>query len=238
MDELEFRRQLLANPRERESEFMAAANENSSNRKLFDEMQSFESKLESALKVDVPEGMAERLILRQSFDTGRSQYKRKARLHLALAASVAFALGLSFNSGLLSKFQQPDIGSVALAHVYEEMPYTSQANEHPNLAMVNAKLARYGASFDSMPGQVKYVNHCSYHGGPALHMVIDGKMGDINVFVVPDGRGLKPSQSFGDKRMHGLVQTLQNASMVIVGDRMETLEPTLQSLSKNFVQSI
>jgi len=238
MDELEFRRQLYTNPRNRSEALLQEARRNNKNKKLYDDMQQLENKLEQALNVDVPDGLAERLMLRQSFDDSRQQYRRKSRWQIAIAASIAFALGLSTS---LFHWQQQaaDMGQLALQHVYEEMPYTSGVDEQPSLQTINAKLARYGASFEQLPGKVVYVNHCAYAGSPALHMVMKGKMGsNINVFVVPKSTELKTVQSFSDKTLHGMVEPLANASLVVVGEMKEPIEKTLHTLTAELNQAI
>ncbi|WP_221073984.1 DUF3379 domain-containing protein [Agarivorans aestuarii] len=240
MDELEFRRQLYTNPRERSDTLIQEATRTPKNKKLYDEMQQFESKLEQALNVDVPDALAERLILSQSFDDSQLEYRRKTRVHIAMAASIAFVVGLSFS---LVNWQLPaghtDMGQVALEHVYHEMPFTSGVDEQPNLQTINAKLARYGASFDQLPGDVVYVNHCAYAGAPAFHMIMKGKMGsNINVFVVPKSTELQAVESFADKKMHGMVSKLSNANLVVVGERNEPIEKALDTLTADLTQSI
>ncbi|MDO6763977.1 MULTISPECIES: DUF3379 family protein [unclassified Agarivorans] len=240
MDELEFRRQLYTNPRERSDALIEEATRTPKNKKLFDDMQQFECKLEQALNVEVPDALAERLILSQSFDDSQVQYRRKTRVHIAMAASIAFVIGLSFS---LVNWQVPagydDMGQVALQHVYHEMPYTSGVDEQPSLQTINAKLARYGASFDELPGDVVYVNHCAYAGSPAFHMIMKGKMGsNVNVFVVPKTTELQAVQSFADKKMHGMVGSLSHASLVVVGERNEPIEKTLAFLTADLNQAI
>ncbi|MGY5449715.1 DUF3379 family protein [Agarivorans sp. MS3-6] len=239
MDELEFRRQLYTNPRERNDALIEEATRTSKNKQLFDDMQQFESKLEQALNVDVPDALAERLILSQSFDDSQLRYKRKTRFHLAVAASVAFAVGISINFNPWQTSESHDMGQIALHHVYDEMPYISGVDEQPNLQTINAKLVRYGASFDQIPGDVVYVNHCAYAGSPAFHMVMKGKMGsNINVFVVPKSTELQAVESFADKKMHGMVTALNNASLVVVGERNEPIEKTVEALTHDLNQSI
>ncbi|WP_432453489.1 MULTISPECIES: DUF3379 domain-containing protein [unclassified Agarivorans] len=239
MDELEFRRQLYTNPRERDEAFIQEANQTAKNKKLYDEMQHFENKLEQAFNVEVPEGLAERLILRQSFDDSQSRYRRKTRFHMAMAASVAFVLGLSFSLINWHTTAPGDIGQIALNHVYEEMPFINGVDEQPSLQTVNAKLERYGASFKQLPGEVVYVNHCSYGGSPAFHMVMKGKMGsNINVFVVPQSTELAMEENFADKKMRGTVTRLQNASLVVVGERNEPIEKSVEILTQDLNQSI
>ena len=55
MDDLEFRRRLLADPFDNSQDMAEARNASITNRKLSDELQQLDSKLEQAMKVDVPD---------------------------------------------------------------------------------------------------------------------------------------------------------------------------------------
>jgi hypothetical protein len=70
-------------------------------------------------------------------------------------------------------------------------------------------------------------------------MVMKGKMGsNINVFVVPKSTELKTVQSFSDKTLHGMVEPLANASLVVVGEMKEPIEKTLHTLTTELNQAI
>lgn len=68
MDELEFRRRAITHPSDRDPAFLAAAEASSANRKHLDEMKQLDSKLRRTLEVEVPAGLAERILLRQAMD--------------------------------------------------------------------------------------------------------------------------------------------------------------------------
>ena len=68
MDELEFRRRAITHPSDRDPAFIAAAEASSANRKHLDEMKQLDSKLRRTLEVEVPAGLAERILLRQAMD--------------------------------------------------------------------------------------------------------------------------------------------------------------------------
>ncbi|WP_026972784.1 DUF3379 family protein [Aliagarivorans marinus] len=240
MDELEFRRQLYANPRDRSDALLAAIKDSPKNQKFYDELQQFEGKLQRAMEVDVPDGLSERLRLRQSFAAPPAKPKRP-RWHMALAASVAFAMGIGVST--LNPFTagQPSmsLGDVALDHVYHASPYITGTDERPSLQTVNAKLARYGEAFEQLPGQVVFVNHCNYHGSPAFHMVMRSEQGsDVNVFVVPQTVDLPSSSAFSDSKMHGMVSQLSDANLVIVGEKAEPLDGLLHKIKGQLNQSI
>ena len=102
MDELEFRRRAITHPSDRDPAFLKAAEASPANRKHLDEMQQLERQVRSTLEVDVPAGLAERILLRQAMAAEEEQVvplpvtpARTQWRALAIAASVAFLLGMS-----------------------------------------------------------------------------------------------------------------------------------------------
>jgi hypothetical protein len=238
MDELEVRRQLFADPRDKNEALRHAIASNPSNRKFYDDIQVLDRKIAAAMTVTPPDGLADRILLRQSFAINEGEIRRRAKFQLAIAASFAFFLGLSASLVDWRSFISPNLGSVALALTYDGMPFLQSVNESPSLHGVNAKLAPFGVSMKDLPTGVTYVNHCSYGGTPAFHMIMQGKMGPINVYVVPDSSRLTMTKEFSDRKMHGMTMSLSHANMVIVGVMNEPLEKTVESLAQNLNQSI
>lgn len=246
MDELEFRRQALANPYESNPAFLAALQESPTRRKWVEELKAGEQELVQALKVPLPEGLAERILLRQALD--RSDEEAAARVvplraqpaparvwrQVAVAASVAFLLGLS-TRWLPLDSEHPDLSSVALAHVYGEQSFTHGVDERVSLETINAKMEKYGARLTSMAGleHITYVNHCSFYQGPALHMEIQGSKGPITLFLVPRHVPLKIGRDdFSDGRLQGEIMELKGANMVLIGPMGEPLKPLADQLQK------
>lgn len=246
MDELEFRRQALANPYESNPAFLAALQESPARRKWVEELKAGEQELVQALKVPLPEGLAERILLRQALD--RSDEEAAARVvplraqpaparvwrQVAVAASVAFLLGFS-TRWLPLDSEHPDLSSVALAHVYGEQSFTHGVDERVSLETINAKMEKYGARLTSMAGlgHITYVNHCSFYQGPALHMEIQGSKGPITLFLVPRHVPLKIGRDdFSDGRLQGEIMELKGANMVLIGPMGEPLKPLADQLQK------
>ena len=65
MDELKFRRQAYEDPHNQDPDFVAQMQESAENQAFVAELKSLDAKLTHALKVDVPEDLADKLILRQ-----------------------------------------------------------------------------------------------------------------------------------------------------------------------------
>lgn len=247
MDELEFRRRAITHPSDRDPAFLKAAEASPANRKHLDEMQQLDRQVRSTLEVDVPAGLAERILLRQAMAAEEEQVvslpvtpARTQWRALAIAASVAFLLGMS--TRWISWPVAPDtlsLAQVAMSHVYGEEPFIHAVDEQVSLHTINAKMEKYGATLSEMPGmKVTYVNHCAFYQGPALHMVLQGRMGPVTLFLVPKHLPLTIQSDFADGTLKGEILPLKGANMVLIGDMQEPLAPVARQLESRLHWSI
>ncbi len=259
MDELEFRRNAMIQPNDQQPDFLKAAEASQANRNYLDEMKQFDRSLKRAMQVEVPAGLAERILLRQAMlqdsDTqddmppsrplGTVPVKIRTSTswrQIALAASVAFLLGMSTRWISLPETTPTalSLAQVAMAHVYGEAPFIQGIDERVNLQSINAKLEMYGVTLKEMDGlKVTYVNHCSFYQGPALHMVIRGEMGPVTLFIVPKHVPLTLQQAnFEDGTLKGEIVRLKGANMVLIGEMKEPLAPVASALQSQLQWAI
>ena len=228
MDELEFRRRIYADPETTDSDVVEAAKADESKRNFWNEQKQLDKQLKQALKVDVPEDLASKLIWQQSTDEF-NRYKRRSRWYLAMAASVAFTIGI----GLTMWYHQPlSIGGQALAHMqYAEME-TAHSLLPADLDMVNAKLASFGGSFSEMLDGVEVVNYCHLSTVRSLHLIVDTPQGKMSVFVVPERGDILVPSEFADGQYHGESIKMNHANVMIVGDKNADLSEMKKAVSE------
>ena len=75
MDDLQFRRNVYADPSNLDEETRKAINEDASREKFVNELESLDHEIKRALSVDVPENLTQKLILKQTFASHRQQQK-------------------------------------------------------------------------------------------------------------------------------------------------------------------
>ena len=237
MDDISFRHTAIATPNDKDEAFLQRQAESEQDKALVNEAKQFDRELQSLLKVDLPEDLAEKILLEQSFAIEKKK-TLSHRWHIAIAASIAFIIGISLP--LLTNLNSlpPDIGSVAMQHVQEEYYFTAKIDEQASRASVNAKLASYGGKVDGDLGNVFFVNYCSFEGTPALHMIMQGEKGRITVFVVPDDAGFIETPVFNNQHLKGLTEKMGRTNVVIVGEKDEPLEKTQLKLQKNIQWNI
>ncbi|PJG60072.1 DUF3379 family protein [Aeromonas cavernicola] len=250
MDELEFRRNAMITPDDQQPDFLAAAGASPHSRAHLAEMKQLDHAIQKAINVDLPDGLAERILLKQALlqddhaehdppMVGARQPTAPSWRQLAIAASIAFILGMSTRwiEGLGSPTLS--LADVAMAHLHTEAPFISRLDERVNLSAINAKMGAYGATLLGMGGlKVTYVNHCSFYQGPALHMVMQGQKGPVTLFLVPKHLPLTVPATFAEGTLKGEIVPLKGANMVLIGDRQEPLTPMADQLQSRLHWSI
>lgn len=227
MDDLEFRRRLLADPSDPKLQALKA--DSASHHRYAEDVSNLDSKIDQALRVDVPEDLADKILFSQTTDA--NQPVRRTRGYLAIAASIAFVFGLTLgqlNWGV--GIAMPDLNRTALDHYYHEQAFIKDINESATVAQVNAKLQPFGKAFTELPGEITYINHCSFGGQHALHMVMQASGQTYTVFVVPSA-SQGPAET-SDGTMRSVSLPVQAASVIVVSELNGQPAPLAEQLQQ------
>jgi len=240
MDDLQFRRAILADPKSTETdnaELLAALLEDPAKKQFAQEINLLDEKIKQALNIPVPDNLCDKLILRQTLASHQVQ-KRKTRVHLALAASVAILGGLLFNFMQFSS-AYTSLGDYALAHVYHEETYfANNSKDRVTLTSLNQKMAAFDGNFNESLGKLLFADYCRFDGMKSLHLVFQGKTSPVTVFVLPKNDQLNFTAKFDDNNLYGESLGFKHANVIIVGDKNESLEQWQQNISSNIAWTI
>lgn len=228
MDELTFRRRIYANPDDNEQEVLDACLQDPVKAKFKADMQQFDDSLTKALNIDVPENLADRVLLSQTIKVQQIQ-KRKSRVHLAIAASVAFTIGLTFQMFGISP-RHDSLGEHALAHVHAEISHLQDKATYTT-EQLNIKLASFGGQMMSEVAPIKFANYCYFGGIKSLHVVLEGDNHPVTVFFVPNNSGMKNTDVFSDQDFQGESVQFQHAEMLIVTDKNDPVDKWRDKIS-------
>lgn len=229
MDELEFRRRVVADPDTTDPDTIAAAKADPAKRDFLAQQKRLNQQLASAVQVDVPEDLAHKLIWHQSAREFAKQ-RRRNRWHIALAASVAFMVGIGFT--LWS--QKPlSLESQALAHMRHAQTERELASHTVSLDEVNAKLAGFGALFTGNIGTVEVANYCHLGTLRSVHLIVSTNTGDISVFIIPpSGDTERQTFEFANDQYHGQGMQLASARIMVVGERQSDVQTIFDNVSR------
>ncbi|WDE03910.1 DUF3379 domain-containing protein [Thalassomonas viridans] len=237
MDDLQFRRSIYADPKSRDEATQDAIDADPAKQQFVKDIEALDEKLARAMKVPVPDDLYDKLILRQTLDSHRQQ-KRKTRIQLAMAASVAFALGLTFN---FMQYSAPysTMGDYALAHVYhEEGKFSNDDEVRVSLATLNNKMSTFNGTFDSNFGELISAQFCPFQGIKSLHLVFQGKTSPVTVLIVPNQAELEYIEDFSDDNFKGKTLLMHDNNVIVIGDKNEPLEQWQDNIRENVSWSI
>jgi hypothetical protein len=178
MNCLLFRREKLADPRHLSDAALAHARSCEGCAAFGRSLDENDADLMRTLAVPVPDGLADRVLLRTE---GRT---RPAWRAWALAASVTLMIGVV--SAYLAYTPSDAYARLAIEHVVHE-PEALTTLYHEDSASVAVALRSVGASVRSPIGQVRYVRLCPWgENGMAWHVVFDTPQGLATLILVPD----------------------------------------------------
>ena len=229
MDEVTFRRRIYTNPNDSDKDICEACQQDTNKAKFKKDLQQFDQSLISALNVDVPENLADRILLSQSIDFQKAQ-KRKNRVHLAIAASIAFTIGITFQMFGLSP-RHDTYAQHAIAHVEAESQHLHEDDVY-STSQLNAKLAHYGGEVLTELAPITFASFCRFGGIKSLHIVLQGETHPVTVFILPKQSGLQNTGPFKSEDYQGNTIQLKNADMLIVTDKNDSPLQWQQKLNK------
>jgi hypothetical protein len=227
MNCFEFRRLILASPREKtrgQEEHMAQCN---SCANLAREMENFESQLEEAALVPVPDALAER-VLRRHQVRRPSQYQS-----WALAASLVAALGVGLyfypspggeedriHAAMSLGTNHPAVK--AITHVLDDEPRMLEEKRSVDPMAMRAAFTRLGLNVPSVgTTTVLYFDKCPMMGGAGDHIVLQTPFGRVTLILVPD-------QPFSrvvvaDRQMAALAAPAPAGGFILIANSAQTV---------------
>lgn len=235
MDELEFRRRIMSDPKQRDSEINAAIKSSDKNSQFADEILDLDKQIAQAMAVDVPDDLADRILFNQTSSVENNVVRPTfARRAMAMAASVAFVAGLligQINWGkIVVSPAQAGLASTAMKHVVEEKPFVEQLDEQVKSSQINAKMVPFDHEFSqSFPYHVYYLNHCGFGKSNAMHMVFQGEKGKVTLFFT--GIPSEHATDFNKDGMAGIIEPMGNTSLILVGEEGEDVAKIAKNLT-------
>ena len=191
MEHSQYRAAAMADPHNADAELQAHREACAECRAFTEKLLKFESRLERALRVDIPP-RADVL----PFARKRGSAATAPRRWMALAASVL--LGAAIVGGVWLSLPQPSLAAAVVAHMAGE-PEAWQRTEavpQPELADV-LKDSKLRLKPDA--GIVSYASSCAFRGHRVPHLVVQTAKGPVTVMVLvhESARQVTPFDSEG-----------------------------------------
>ena len=136
-----------------------------------------DQKVAHALEAQVPEGLADRVLLRI-----RARRRQPAWRLMAVAATVVLSIGLGMATWLPAGRQ--DYARFAIEHVLHE-PEALSTHRLADPNEFGTILARFGGELQAPVGTVRYMKLCPVPGGTGWHIVLDTEHGTATLLLIP-----------------------------------------------------
>lgn len=173
---LEFRRNLLEDPRRLGAAAVEHGKTCAACAGFAAQLMRLESELALATCVPVPDGLADRVLLKLGLSNARNW--------LALAASLVLAVGLTVLITLTPVYKDPALAAIDhVRHEEAQELLTGRTGDHRMLAPI---LAQAGLSVPAAHVGVHYLGQCPFRGGIAYHVMLDTPFGKATLLVTPD----------------------------------------------------
>ncbi len=186
----EFKQTALADPVRLEAGAEQHLEQCAGCRAWFAETRGFEAVLSDALRLEVPEGLADRILARQQNLIGAAAPRRGGSWYAAygLAATVLLAFGLFLGVNLdrgLSADQPVALGERMAQHIRME-PRALTVSEVVEPQKVERMFGEVGIRLAGDVGRIQFIEDCTIKEKAGVHLVIRSDRGPVTLFVVPD----------------------------------------------------
>lgn len=236
MNCIDVHRKLSAEPNSKDEAILSHLEECSACASFLNSIQQFEQSLNMAAKIEIPEGLADRILLNQNF---KQQYQlRTNRFKLfALAASLLLVLSVSFNSTNLMNMlnQSLSLEEVVINHVVDELDHLNQ-NKNIQLARLNTVLQPFNIKMKHTIGKINYAGTCHIRNSRGVHIVLQEKNETTTLLVMP-GEYVKTRKTHTKNGFTTTIFPTQNGSIAIV-TKKGSKPAIVENLEKNLGKAI
>ena len=233
MNCLEFRKRLLTDPRVRTPELDQHLAECAACASLVREMEGFEARLHDAMRIPVPEALADRVLLRHKI-------RGPAVRAWALAASLIAALGVGIYFYRASVNEDERVltaaalgaghpAVTAIAHVLEEEPRMLKANRGVDPVVMREAFMRLGLNVPAQGTTVLYFDKCPMTGGAGHHVVLQTPFGKVTLILVPD-QSLGARVVVADRDKTAIAAPRGSGGYILIADSLRSVRQTEELL--------
>ncbi len=227
MNCLEFRRWVLIGPRQITAEQEAHIERCARCAEFAQSVARDEAAIEQAMLVPVPEGLAERVLLRHKIHSPNRWGM------LALAASLLVAVGVAFHFHEAPR-QGDEMASAqrltanhpavaAISYVLDHEPRLLKENRAGDPKVMRAALSKLGMTLPANIGSVRYLGKCPVPGGTGEHVVLQTPFGHVTLILVPD-QLFASRVVVSDRNMQAVVAPSRSGSYILIAESSSTLK--------------
>jgi phosphatidylethanolamine-binding protein (PEBP) family uncharacterized protein len=200
MNCLDFRREILVNPRAASDETQRHARDCAACADFQARATALDAEIAELLDVPVPEGLEERIL--EATSSGRRDSRRR---FLAMAASLAGVAVVG--TGVFVVTRDDPMALAGIDFVVEEEANAILTAKAANPAELVRAVQTLGLDLPSQLGEVRYIGTCPFQGTIAHHVIVTTPQGKATLLLLPD----KPLERRGAASARGLRSIIKPA---------------------------
>lgn len=208
MNEMDARRQLLADPHHLDAQLEAQLRADANLAALRASLLACDNAIaEELVTVVPPKGLSDRIIL-------RARYRKSARWGLALAASTLLAAAITF--GLMPG--SPEAVSVAMIDHVIASPEELADDGVVSNERARASLQQIGVSLRGSGYLIRHIGECVVAGRVGRHIVVNTTAGLVTLLVLPTSSGeLSRQRTLNKGNFVALILPQPKLAVAVVG---------------------
>lgn len=184
---------------------------------FYERQLKFNNTLKKAVEVDVPEGLAARILVEHKLNKKKAN-DQKFRWS-AIAASALLVLVVSSVTTLHSP---PALADAIVEHVkYDTGAFANSYDV--TLEQLNLLLKPHGIQADATIGKATNAGNCLIDGKVGAHIVFAGKNAPVTLVVMPEKLGKKDSVKINDNVYKGSLMSTKKGTLALLSEDEESL---------------
>jgi len=231
MDELKQRRHQLSDPEAAIRELKARQNLTQDEQQQLTQLETFEAELNSALDIQVPEYLAEDILLRSTMEKSKDGFFSVKRF-MAMAASIGL---VSFISLRLLLTPSTALADDALEHVYHGIQNLSEDLPDAKDKMKRAMNA-VGFTHVVKLQHISYAANCMVGKRTAVHLVVKINSKTYTLFLLPNIE-IEKTELFSDQNFHGEIVAMDDGALIVIAMKDTQLDSAMDTLLEKFKSS-
>lgn len=220
MNCIDFRRLVLANPRQPGEAERAHAGECAACRQYLERQRELDADLFAAMQVPPPDGLADRILVARGL--------RSRRWLMPMAAALVMAVGVAI---VWPRIAGDPLGREAIAHVAHEPQAFTAAHAVPS-DFLTAVMAEQGVSVARAIGQVTYATVCPMADKVARHLVVRTGAGPVTLFLFAEDATARRRTVTERDGMAAITLPAAKGSITVVAASLEAAMAVERSLQR------
>lgn len=198
---------------------------------FYERQLKFNRTLTEAVEVDVPEGLAARVLVEQRIHQKKSRDKKYRWTAMAASIMLVFAVGV-----VTTLHSPPTLASVIVEHVKTEASILHDQH-NVTLAELNELLKPHGVRADASIGRATHAGNCLIQGKLGAHLVFAGKNAPVTLIVISHELG-KDKVTIDDEEFKGVIISTQRGVLALLSEDKESMMEFEQRLHQSLMTFI